>query len=291
MKKFFSKNTGLLFIMPWFLGLLVFRIVPFMLSLGLSFTNYKLINTPSFIGLENYKTMLADEYFRTSFVNTFKYVFLTVPFKLSFALFIAYILNFKLKGVNFFRTAYYIPSILGGSVAIAILWRFIFSQDGLVNMITGIFGIPAVNWLGDPKTALFTVSLLRVWQFGSAMIIFLAALRNVPTELYEAAEIDGASKIAVFFKITLPILTPVIFFNFVMQLVEAFQEFKGPYLITQGGPRNSTMLLPLLIYNNAFAYFKMVYASAIAWTLFIVIMIFTVFTFKSQKHWVHYSDD
>jgi ABC-type sugar transport systems, permease components len=291
MKKFFSKNKGLLFIIPWLLGLVVFRLVPFALSLGLSFTDYQLVNVPHFIGLQNYKDMFANVEYRGSFLTTMKYVFLTVPFKLSFALFIAYILNFKIKGVNFFRTAYYIPSILGGSVAIAILWRFIFAADGLINIGLGFIGLPTVNWLGDTRTALFTVCLLRVWQFGSAMIIFLAALKNIPTELYEAAEIDGASKFSMFFRITLPMLTPVIFFNFVMQLVEAFQEFKGPYLITQGGPRNSTMLLPVLIYNNAFAYFKMGYASAIAWSLFLVIMVFTLFTFKSQKSWVHYSDD
>ncbi len=290
MKSFFKRNKGLLFITPWILGLLLFTLIPFIASFYLSFTEYKLVTPPNFIGIKNYITAVNDPDFVLSFKNTLKFVFITVPIKLAFALFIAQILNFKLRGVNFFRTAYYIPSILGGSVAIAILWRFLFAADGLINMMTGAIGIPAVNWLGDPKMALFTISLLRVWQFGSAMVIFLAALKNVPAELYEAARIDGASKIRMFFSITLPLITPIIFFNFLMQLIQAFQEFNGPYIITGGGPLNSTTLLPLLIYNNAFRYFNMGYASAISWFLFLVIMIFTLIVFRSQKYWVHYSE-
>ncbi len=291
MKKFLSKNKGLLFIAPWLIGLILFKIIPFGASFVLSFTDYNLLDAPNFIGIGNYRAALNDPDFRLAFANTIKYVFLTVPMKLAFALFIAHILNFKLKGVGFFRTAYYIPSILGGSVAIAILWRFLFAYNGLINMIGGFIGLPAVNWLGDPKIALFTISLLRVWQFGSAMVIFLAALKNIPQELYEAAEIDGAPKWRQFFNITLPMITPVVFFNFIMQLVQAFQEFNGPYIITGGGPLKSTTLLPLLIYNNAFSYFNMGYASAISWFLFFVIMVFTAITFRSQKYWVYYSDE
>ena len=217
--------------------------------------------------------------------------FITVPIKLAFALFIANILNYKLKGINFFRTAYYIPSILGGSVAIAVLWRFLFSDQGLINIIIGYLGIEPISWLGDPKYALFTVSLLRAWQFGSAMVIFLAALKNIPEDLYESARIEGASKTMQFIHITIPMISPVIFFNFIMQLIQAFQEFNGPYIITGGGPLNSTKLLPLLIYDNAFNYYQMGYASAISWVLFVIIMVFTVFSFRSQKYWVHYSDN
>ena len=217
-------------------------------------------------------------------------MFLTVPIKLAFALFIAYILNFKLKGVNFFRTAYYIPSILGGNVAIAVLWRFLFADTGLINVLTTKAGLGTISWLGDPSTALFTLTLLRVWQFGSAMVIFLAALKNIPETLYEAAQIDGASKMKMFFSITIPLLTPVIFFNFIMQLVQAFQEFNGPYIITNGGPLNSTYLYSLLIYDNSFKYFSMGYGSALSWILFIIILIFTALTFKTSKHWVYYSD-
>lgn len=285
-----KKFEGLLYITPWLIGLLVFTAYPFFASLFFSFTDYNLISSPNFIGFDNYRTMFQTELFRKSFFITVRYVFITVPLKLAFALFIAYILNFKLRAVNFFRSAYYMPSILGGSVAIAVLWRFIFSDTGLVNMIIGFFGVDPISWLGNPQYSIFTISLLRVWQFGSPMVIFLAALKNVPDSLYEAATIDGASKFQTFFKVTLPLITPVLFFNFIMQLVQAFQEFNGPYIITGGGPLNSTYLFPLYIYDNAFKYFKMGYGSALSWFLFVVIMIITLITFKSEKYWVHYSD-
>lgn len=283
-----KKFEGTLYILPWLIGLLVFTAFPFIASFILSFTKYDLLSTPEFIGFENYITMFKTPLFWKSFTTTLKYVFMTVPLKLAFALFIAYILNFKLKAVNFFRTAYYLPSILGGSVAIAVLWRFLFADTGLINMVIGLFGYEAISWLGNPKFALFTISLLRVWQFGSAMVIFLAALKNIPESLYEAAKIDGASKFATFFKITLPMITPIVFFNFIMQLVQAFQEFNGPYIITGGKPLYSTYLFPLYIYENAFRYYKMGYGSALSWFLFVVIMILTVITFKSEKYWVHY---
>lgn len=289
--KLSKKHMGLIFLSPWIIGVIIFKLVPFIATLILSFTNYNLLDAPTFVGIDNYVRILRDdERFRDSLFVTFKYVFMTVPLKLAFALFIAYILNFKLKGVNFFRTAYYIPSILGGNVAIAVLWRFLFRMDGLINIILGYIGIEPVNWLGDVRTALFTISLLRIWQFGSAMVIFLAALKNIPNTFYEAAEIDGASKVTMFFKITVPLITPVIFFNFVMQLVQAFQEFNGPYIITEGKPLNSTYLFSLLIYDHSFKYFSMGYGSALAWILFIIILIFTALTFRSSKHWVYYSD-
>lgn len=289
--RLFKDNLGLIFILPWLVGMILFKLYPFATSLYYSFTNYNLINDAKFIGLENYKSLLENDLFMKSFGITFKYAFMTVPLKLIFALFIAYILNFKLKGVNLFRTVYYIPSILGGSVAIAVLWRFLFSDTGFINLFLSKFGIAGPAWLGDPKYALFTLSVLRVWQFGSAMVIFLAALKGVPEELYEAASIDGATKIRQFFSVTVPMITPVIFYNFVTQLVQAFQEFNGPYIITQGGPLDSTMLTSLLIYKNAFSNFKMGLANAMAWYLFIAIMILTALSFISQKYWVYYSDD
>ena len=242
--------------------------------------------------IQNYiKIFTQDKKFVTSLIVTFKYVFLTVPIKLAFALFIAYILNFKLKGVNFFRTAYYIPSILGGNVAIAVLWRFLFADTGLINVLTTKAGLGTVSWLGDPSTALFTLTLLRVWQFGSAMVVFLAALKGVPTDLYEAASIDGAGKTRQFFSVTLPMITPVVFYNLVTQLCQAFQEFNGPYIITQGGPRNSTTLISLLIYNSAFKNHDMGLASAMAWVLFIIVMVLSLIAFMSQKYWVYYADE
>ena len=201
------------------------------------------------------------------------------------------ILNSKLKFINVFRTAFYVPSILGGSIAIAVLWRYMFADVGLVNMGLGMIGLEPVNWFGDPVNALFTITLLRLWQFGSAMVIFLAALQSIDKSLYEAAAIDGAGKWKSFVHITLPLITPVIFFNLIMQMVQAFQEFNGPYIITQGGPLKATYLLPIYIYDEAFKRFDMGYASAIAWVLFVIIMALTLIAFWSSRHWVYYAGD
>jgi ABC-type sugar transport systems, permease components len=289
MKK--TNRTGFYYITPWLIGLLLFTVYPFASSLYYSFTDFNLISSPNFIGFDNYITMFQDDLFWTSLNVTFRYVFLTVPLKLVIALSVAFVLNFKLKGINFFRTAYYIPSILGGNVAIAVLWTFLFATDGLFNQFIGIFGFEAIGWFSTEWGAMTTLVILRVWQFGSAMVIFLAALQNIPAELYEAAAIDGASKVKTFLRVTLPMLTPIIFFNFVMQLVQAFQEFNGPFLITGGGPLNSTYLLPMMIYDNAFRYFRMGYASALSWVLFLIILVFTLIIFKTSSSWVHYADE
>ncbi|MFT4006124.1 MAG: sugar ABC transporter permease, partial [Lacrimispora sp.] len=183
------------------------------------------------------------------------------------------------------------PSILGGSVAIAVLWQFLFQTNGLVNQVIGLFGGEEINWLGTPKYALFVVCLLRVWQFGSSMVIFLAALKGVPVDLYEAASMDGATKVRQFFSVTLPMITPVIFYNLVTQLCQAFQEFNGPFIITKGGPMGSTTLISLLVYQNAFKTNAMGMASAMAWLLFMIIAAFTAMAFISQKYWVYYGDE
>lgn len=287
-----KKNwTGLLYVTPWIIGFLIFTIYPFLNSLYISFTDFTMVRDPKLIGLANYKELFADQEFIDSLIATFKYALLTVPASLVFALLIAVILNFKLKGINFFRTAYYIPSILGGNVAISVIWKFLFTGDGLINQAIGIFGVDPLPWLSDPELAMIVVSLLRVWQFGSSMIIFLAALQNIPAELYEAAEVDGASKITQFFKITLPLITPSLFFNLVMGMVGAFQEFNSAYLITGGGPLKATQFTSLLIYNYSFKFFRMGYASAMSWILFVIIMIFTGLVFVSQKKWVYYVDE
>jgi oligogalacturonide transport system permease protein len=287
-----QRLLGLGYLTPYIAGLLVFTAVPFLASLYLSFTSYDLMNSPRWSGIANYVRLFTrDRTFLKSLNVTLLYVFLTVPLKLAFALFIAAILNYKLKFINVFRTAFYVPSILGGSIAIAVLWRYLFASEGLVNMALGALGIGPVDWFGDPTNALFTITLLRCWQFGSAMVIFLAALQSIDRSLYEAAEIDGAGKVSTFFFITLPLLTPVIFFNLIMQMVQAFQEFNGPYIITQGGPLKSTYLLPLYIYEEAFKKFNMGYASAIAWVLFLIIMVLTLVAFWSSKKWVYYAGD
>lgn len=286
-----KSNIGFFYILPWLIGFLVFKLYPFGSSLIYSFSDFNLHKGITEWGLMNYQEAFTSSKITTALSTTFKYAFITVPLKLAFALFIAYILNFKIKGVNFFRTAYYIPSILGGSVAISVLWKAIFRDEGLVNTALGFFGIEGPSWLSDPGYALFIICFLRVWQFGSAMVIFLAALKAIPEDLYEAATIDGASKRKQFFSITLPLLTPVIFYNLITQICQAFQEFNGPYIITQGGPRNSTTLISLLVYNYGFKQNDFGMASALAWIMFIIVLVFTAAAFLSQKYWVYYGDE
>lgn len=282
---------GWFFLIPWIIGFVVFKLYPMLSSLVYSFSNYHLFNGISKWGFMNYIKIFTDQDTLATLMVTVKYACITVPLKLAAALFIAYILNFKIKFVNAFRTAYYIPSILGGSVAIAVLWKSLFRDDGLVNALLGVFGIAGPSWLTDPTYALLVISFLRVWQFGSAMVVFLAALKGIPQDLYEAATIDGASSWKQFTSITIPMITPVIFYNLITQLVQAFQEFNGPYIITRGGPLNSTTLISLLIYNNAFRTYHMGMASAMAWVLFIIVMLLSAVAFMSQKYWVYYGDD
>ncbi len=287
-----NKFLGMAYVSPYIIGLCIFTAFPFLASLYLSFTDYDLLSTPEWVGLDNYERLFTrDRTFSKSLSVTLLYVFMTVPLKLAFALLVAVVLNYRLKAIGFFRTAYYVPSVLGGSIAIAVLWRYIFAEAGLVNMGLTAVGMEPVNWFGDPQNALFTLTLLRCWQFGSAMVIFLAALQSVDRSLYEASSIDGASKWQQFCFITVPLITPVIFFNLIMQTVQAFQEFNGPYIITNGGPLKSTYLLPLYIYDKAFKSFDMGYASAIAWILFVIIMVLTLIAFWSSKKWVYYAGD
>ncbi len=291
MKKWAKNNIGFFFIIPWLIGFLVFKLYPFASSLVYSFTDYNLFKGIKETGIMNYITVFSKRQNREALIITFKYAFMTVPLKLVVALFIAYILNFKLKGVNLFRTAYYIPSILGGSVAISVLWRALFKDDGLIQQMIRLLGGNPPSFMTNPTWALFIICLLRVWQFGSTMVIFLAALKGVPEDLYEAASIDGAKKWKQFFSITVPLITPVIFYNLITQLVQAFQEFNGPFIITNGGPRGKTTLMSILIYNNAFKAYDMGMASAMAWVLFVILLVFTAISFISQKYWVYYADE
>lgn len=287
----FLRFEGMLFILPWLFGFLVFQLYPFFTSLYYSFTNYNMLKAPSWLGLDNYiRIFTKDPYFYNSLKVTLLYVLMAVPMKLVFALIIAVILNMKIRGINLFRTVYYLPSILGGSVAVSVMWRFLFMKEGVVNQLLAVFGIIGPEWLGNPSYSLFTVSLLTVWQFGSSMVIFLAGLKQIPNELYEAAAVDGIGKIRAFFKITLPMLSSIIFFNLIMQMVNAFQEFTGVFIITGGGPMHSTYLYGMLLYDNAFAKYKMGYASALSWILFIIILFFTVITFRSSAYWTYYED-
>ena len=291
-QKWVDKYQGLFYLIPWIIGFLVFKAFPFGQSLYYSFTDMNFFKgDTNFVALANYITAFHTKKITKALIITFKYAFITVPLKLIFALFIAYILNFKIKGVGLFRTAYYVPSILGGSVAIAVLWKALFKNDGVINTILAMLGFESINFLADKNWALFIICLLRVWQFGSAMVLFLAALKGVPEDLYEAASIDGATKGRQFLSITIPLISPVIFYNLVTQLVQAFQEFNGPYIITNGGPRNATTLISVILYNTAFKDYKVGMSSAMAWVMFVIVMVLTVIAFVSQKKWVYYSDD
>lgn len=283
---------GFILVLPWLIGFCIFKLYPFVSSLIYSFTDYDLFKgVQNVVGFQNYIDAFTKPKNIKALQVTFTYAFMTVPLKLIFALFIAYILNFRIKGVGLFRTAYYVPSILGGSVAIAVLWKALFKNDGVVNTILAMLGFESINFLADKQWALFIICLLRVWQFGSAMVLFLAALKGVPEDLYEAASIDGATRGRQFMSITIPLISPVIFYNLVTQLVQAFQEFNGPYIITNGGPRNATTLISLIVYNTAFKDYKVGMSSAMAWVMFVIVMVLTIIAFVSQKKWVYYSDD
>ena len=282
------RNTGFLFIVLWLSGFMIFRLYPAVASLVYSFTDFNLFNGISEVGLMNYIEIFTDKKILRSIGVTFIFAVITVPLKLAFALLTAILLSQKIKHINLFRTVYYIPSILGSSVAIAVLWKALFRDDGLINAFMNFAGGSGINWLSDPVYALVVVSSLKIWQFGSAMLVFLAAIKNVPDSLYEAAIIDGAGRVKRFFNITLPMITPVIFYNLITQLCQMFQEFNAPYIITQGGPRNATTLFSMLIYNRAFQAKDIGMASAMTWVLFAAVALLSIIAFSSQKYWVYY---
>lgn len=282
---------GLFYISPWIIGFLFLQLYPFLSSLYYSFTQYNVLGTPKFVGFANYiRLFTIDPDFKKSILVTLEYALISVPAKLLFALIIAIVLNMKLKGINLCRTIYYIPSILGGSVAVSALWRLLFMSDGILNKLLNLVGIPAVNWLGQAGTAMFTICLLQVWQFGSSMVLFLAALKQIPMDLHEAASIDGAGRLKRFFYITLPMITPIVFFNLIMQSINALQNFTSAFVITNGGPLKSTYLIGMKLYTEGFSNFKMGYASAISWVLFAIVLVFTLLIFKSSDAWVYYED-
>ena len=287
-----KRFVGLLYIAPWLLGFLIFQLYPFIASFYYSFTDYTLLNQPSFVGLQNYITLFTtDKQFLSTMKITGLYALLSVPLKLAFALFVASLLTAKIKGIGIYRSLYYLPSILGGSVAVSVLWRVMFMKDGMINHFISLLGIGPVNWLTDPDLALVTLSLLQVWQFGSAMVIFLAALKGIPQELYEAAAIDGGGRWKQFVHITLPQISSVIFFNLVMQSIQALQNFTSAFVITGGGPMKKTYIIGMKLYDDAFRFYKVGYACAESWILFIVILALTILVFRSSDAWVYYADE
>jgi multiple sugar transport system permease protein len=280
------------FLAPWIIGLLAFTIIPMIMSLYFSFTQYDMANAPIWTGLNNYKEMLKDARIIKSFQVTTVYVLLSVPFQLAFALLIAVVLKKDRPGVRIYRAVYYLPSLFGGSVAVALLWRQIFNKEGLVNQFLSLFGIEGINYIGTPSTVLYTLVSLAIWQFGSSMVIFLGGLKQISHDYYEAAEIDGAGNVKSFLYITLPLLTPMVFFNVVMTFIRAFQSFTSSYIISggSGGPIDSTMFYTLYLYIKAFRQFSMGYASAMAWVLLVLIAIFTRVLFAIGDRWVYYDN-
>lgn len=309
---FFKRNAvAYMFLTPWLIGFLVLTLYPMLYSLGLSFTDYDFTEPDStqFIGFGNYQkmfgslfgqseittitgeTMRVDPYYMKSLSVTFTYVFVSVPMKLVFALAVAMLLNQRLRGVPFYRAVYYIPTLLGGSIAIAVLWRKLFEKNGLVNDFLGIFGFTDLpGWITNPNYALGVLILLTVWQFGSSMIIFLAGLKQIPQEYYDAASVDGANNVRQFFSITIPLLSPVILFTLVIQIISAFQAFTQAYIIGggRGGVLNSTLFYTLHMYIQGWTYHEMGYASAMAWVLLVIIGVFTAIVFRSSSWWVSY---
>ncbi len=289
-----SSKYALLFLAPWMIGLLVFSIYPILHSLYLSFTDFNLFQAPNLIGGENYKSLLSDPRFIQSCKVTGIYVFAGVPLQLAFALFLALALNKGIHGLKYFRAIYYLPALLGGSVAISVLWRQVFGMQGIINQFLGFLGLPdtvtSISWISNPKYALLTLIILRVWQFGSPMIIFIAGLKQIPMELYESGSIDGANTFRKFAHITLPMLSPIILFNLIMQIISAFQAFTPAYIIggVSGGALDSLLFYTLYLYTIGFNYFKMGYASAMAWILMLAISILTVLIFRFSKNTVHY---
>jgi multiple sugar transport system permease protein len=286
-----GSGAGYLFLAPWLIGFFGLTLGPALVSLYLSFTDFDLLGSPHWVGAANYvRIATSDPKFTSAMHVTFFYVALAVPLKLAFALAVAMVLNRGIRGLPLYRAIFYLPSLIGASVAIAVLWRQVFAGDGLLNQALALFGIHGPSWISNPDTALYTLVALSVWQFGSPMIIFLAGLRQIPRDVYEAAEIDGASRSQQFWRITLPLLTPVIFFNGVVQTIDAFKAFTPAFIISAGtgGPIDSTLFYTLYLYQEAFAYFRMGYASALAWILVVIIAAFTALAFLSSRYWVHY---
>ena len=285
-----NNRVGYLLLAPWLFGFIFMYLLPMIISVFYSFTDFNLLNIPKFIGIDNYKRIFTqDDTFWKAIKVTFSYVLILVPLRLAFALFIAMLLNKKHKGLGFYRTFYYIPSIIGGSIAVSVVWKQIFGNKGVFMSLLAVFGIhQKMSLLGNPKTALGVLILMGVWQFGSSMLIFLSALKQIPYTLYESAMVDGAKSWTTFWKITIPMLTPTIFFNLILQIINGFRVFTESYVITNGGPLDSTMSYVLYLYRRAFTYFDMGYSCALAWILVLIIAVFTVVLFKTQNNWVYY---
>jgi multiple sugar transport system permease protein len=283
-----------LFLSPWVAGALLLTMGPMLASLYLSFTNYDLFTTPQWIGLANYRRLLVeDPRFLTAVWVTIKYVALSTPLKLVAALAVAMLLNRASRAQGFYRSAFYAPSLLGASVAVALVWRVIFDTNGIVDQSLSTLGIHTGGWIASPRYALLVIVALAVWQFGAPMVIFLAGLKQIPAELYDAAAVDGAGWWRTFRSVTLPMLSPVIFFNLVLETIHAFQAFTGAFVVSggRGGPTDSTLFYTLYLYQKGFTEYRMGYASAMAWLLVIAIAAITALLFRTARMWVFYAGE
>ncbi|MFG2661596.1 carbohydrate ABC transporter permease [Streptomyces sp. NPDC048425] len=282
------------FLTPWMIGALVLTLVPMAVSLYLSFTDYNLFDPPHWVGLRNYTEMLTDDprYWR-SVGTTMLYVVVAVPLKLGLALAVATLLKNLNRGRAFYRSAFYAPSLLGASMSIALVWRALFNDGGTVSDVLNSVGIHAGGWVGNPDLAVYVVVLLTVWQFGAPMVIFLAGLQQISPDLYEAAALDGAGRWRQFVSITVPMLSPVVFFNLVLEIINSFQVFTPAFVISggNGGPADSTMFYTLYLYERGFTASHMGYAAAMAWMLLIAIAAITLILFRTSRSWVFYADE
>jgi oligogalacturonide transport system permease protein len=266
-----GKYTGLLLIAPFIIGFALFTLYPFVTSFVLGLTDFDGIRSPRFTGAENFADMLSSSDFRNAVWVTLRYTLILVPLKLAVSLAAALLLNAGIKGIGVYRTIFYVPSILGSNLAVVIMWQFLFTSGGLADQLLGLAGLPPVSWYGTGGGAMLIIVLLRLWEFGSAMILFLNALRDIPGEYYDAARVDGCGSVGAFFRITLPLLGRVTFLNLVLQVIAAMQEFSAPYMITGGGPMKSTYTIGMLIYDEMFLYHNAGYANAVSWAFFMLV--------------------
>ncbi|MEP7766221.1 sugar ABC transporter permease [Sanguibacter sp. 25GB23B1] len=288
-----EARAGYAFLAPWLIGFFLLTAGPMLASLYLAFTDYNLFRAPEWVGLDNFKQLFNDPRYLQSVQVTGLYVLFGTPIKLGAALAVAMLLNSKRRAQGTYRSIFYAPSLIGASVSIAIVWKAMFIDDGVVDQIGQFFGRDPGGWVGDPGMTMPMMILLTVWQFGAPMVIFLAGLKQIPVELYEASEIDGAGPVRKFFSITLPMLSPVLFFNLLLETIHSFQIFGSAFIISggTGGPAGSTMFYTLYLYLRGFTDFRMGYASAMAWVLVLVVGLITFVFFKTSKQWVHYSGE
>ena len=285
-----AEKSFYLFVSPWLFGFLVFTLGPMLYSFTMSFFDWELVTDPVFSGLKNYSKLISDKHVAKSLSVTFKYTFIAVPLQVVLAFLLAFLLNTKIRGINVFRTIFYLPNLISG-VPQMVLFLWVFNPNiGLINSVLAVFGIEGPGWFSDPNWSLPAVILMSLWTVGGSMIVYLAGFQDISKSLYEQASIDGAPSVKQFFYITVPQMTPIIFFNMITAMIGAFQTFTQGYMVS-GGIKDSVLFYAYYLYQNAFMWFKMGYGCALAWVLFVIIMIFTLLVFRSSDMWVYYENE